>query len=112
MKGQIQTCSIKNRQWVQPSCQSNTKEESLHAQIPVIFLLIPGTSSGGVYTVDRVADKIDYVHNHIVVLRSGMAAQSQNAAHKVRHLIDSHAIEQGKLPHVRTAARMFQKLNY
>ena len=70
------------------------------------------TSSGGVYTVDRVADKIDYVHNHIVVLRSGMAAQSQNAAHKVRYLIDSHAIEQGKLPHVRTAARMFQKLNY
>lgn len=41
-----------------------------------------------------------------------MAAQSQNAAHKVRYLIDSHAIEQGKLPHVRTAARMFQKLNY
>ena len=58
------------------------------------------------------SDKIDYVHNHIVVLRSGMAAQSQNAAHKVRYLIDSHAIEQGKLPHVRTAARMFQKLNY
>jgi hypothetical protein len=41
-----------------------------------------------------------------------MAAQSQNAAHKVRYLIDSHTIEQGKLPHVRTAARMFQKLNY
>lgn len=60
--------------------------------ILVTFLLITGTSSGGVYTVDRVADKIDYVHNHIVVLRSGMAAQSQNAAHKVRHLIDSHAI--------------------
>lgn len=59
-----------------------------------------------------MADKIDYVHNHIVVLRSGLAAQSQNAAHKVRYLIDSHAIEQGKLPHVRTAARMFQKLNY
>lgn len=41
-----------------------------------------------------------------------MAAQSQNAAHKVRFLIDSHAIEQDKLPHVKTAARMFQKLNY
>ena len=81
------------------------------------LILVPvsnntGTSSGGVYTVDRVADKIDYVHDHIVVLRSGMAAQSQNSAHKVRFLIDSHAIEQGKLPHVKTAARMFQKLNY
>lgn len=59
-----------------------------------------------------MADKIDYVHNHIVVLRSGMAAQSQNSAHKVRFLVDSHATEQGKLPHVKTAARMFQKLNY
>lgn len=60
--------------------------------ILVLLLIIKGTSSGGVYTVDRVADKIDYVHNHIIVLRSGMAAQSQNAAHKVRFLIDSHAI--------------------
>ena len=83
-----------------------------HAPILVIIYLTAGTSSGGSYTVDRVADKIDYVHNHIVVLRSGMAAQSQNAAHKVRYLIESHAIEQGKLPHVRTAAKMFQKLNY
>ena len=62
--------------------------------------------------MDRVADKIDYVHDHIVVLRSGMAAQSQNAAHKVRFMIESHAVEQGKLPHVKTAARMFQKMNY
>lgn len=85
---------------------------SLHALTLVIIYLISGTSSGGVYTVDRVADKIDYVHNHITVLRSGYANQSQNAAHKVRYLIDSHVIEQGKLPHVRTAARMFQKLNY
>jgi len=50
----------------------------------------PGTSSGGVYTVDKVADKIDFVHDHITVLRSGYAGQSQQAAHKVRHLIDSH----------------------
>ena len=71
-----------------------------------------GTSSGGVYTVDRVADKIDYVHNNIIVLRSGMAAQSQQAAHKARFLVESHAIEQGKLPHVKTVSRMFQKMNY
>jgi 20S proteasome subunit beta 1 len=70
------------------------------------------TSYGSVYVADRAADKIDYVHNHIVCLRSGSAAQSQNSAHKVRYLIDSLVIEQGKLPHVKTAARMFQKLNY
>lgn len=64
----------------------------MHALILVIIYLISGTSSGGVYTVDRVADKIDYVHNHIVVLRSGMASQSQQSAHKVRYLIDSHSI--------------------
>jgi hypothetical protein len=45
-------------------------------------------------------------------LRSGAAGQSQQTTHKVRHLIDSHYIEQGKLPHVLTAARMFQKMNY
>lgn len=71
-----------------------------------------GTSSGGVYTVDRVADKIDFVHDHIIVLRSGAAGQSQQTAHNVRYLIDSHVNEQGRLPHVKTAARMFQKKNY
>jgi hypothetical protein len=30
-----------------------------------------GTSSGGVWVVDRAADKIDYLHEHITVLRSG-----------------------------------------
>ena len=71
-----------------------------------------GTSAGGTYTVDRVADKIDYVHEHIVALRSGLAGQSQQAVHKVRFLIDSHVNEQNKLPHVKTAARMLQKANY
>lgn len=71
-----------------------------------------GTSAGGTYTVDRVADKIDYVHEHIVALRSGLAGQSQQTVHKVRHLIESHVNEQGKLPHVKTAARMLQKANY
>ena len=64
------------------------------------------------YTVDRVADKIDFVHDHIIVLRSGAAGQSQQTAHKVRHLIYSHVNEQGRLPHVKTAAGMFQKQNY
>ena len=73
---------------------------------------LKGTSASGVYTVDRVADKIDFVHDHICVLRSGAAGQSQQTAHKVRFLIDSHSVEQGKLPHVLTAARMFQKMNY
>lgn len=83
------------------------------ALIPVFtFIKHSGTSAGGVYTVDRVADKIDYVHDHICVLRSGAAGQSQQTAHKIRYLIDSHSIEQGKLPHVLTAARMFQKINY
>lgn len=41
-----------------------------------------------------------------------MAGQSQQTAHKVRYLIDSLANETGKLPHVKTAARMFQKANY
>ena len=72
----------------------------------IIYL---GTSSGGVYIVDRVADKIDFVHDHIIVLRSGNAAQSQQTAHRIRHLINSHSVEQGKLPYVKTAARMFQK---
>ena len=98
--------------WEPQSWPSNMKEGLLHALILVSYLIYLGTSMGGVYTVDRVADKIDYVHDHIIVLRSGMAAQSQNTAHKIRFMIDSHAIEQRKLPHVKTAARMFQKQNY
>lgn len=56
------------------------------------LIIFTGTSAGGVYTVDRVADKIDYVHDHICVLRSGAAGQSQQTAHKVRFLVDSHSI--------------------
>ena len=103
---------MERKLWAQPLLLSGTKEELLPVLIQVTFNLTLGTSAGGSYTVDRVADKIDYVHNHIVVLRSGLAAQSQITAHKVRFLIESHAIEQGKLPYVKTAAKMFQKLNY
>lgn len=78
--------------WVQPSWRSNIKAVSFVALIHVFNILILGTSAGGVYTADRVADKIDYVHEHICVLRSGAAGQSQQTAHKVRYLIDSHAI--------------------
>ena len=67
---------------------------------------------GGIYVADRVADKIDFVHDHIIVLRSGSAPASQNTAHKVRHLINEFQCETNKLPHVKTAARMFQKENY
>ena len=45
-------------------------------------------------------------------MRSGLAGQSQQAVHKLRFLVDSHVNEQGKLPHVKTAARMLQKMNY
>ena len=76
------------------------------------LLIYSGTSSGGVWVVDRAADKIDYLHEHITVLRSGEASASQQAAHKVRYLLDSHSIELGKLPMVKTAAKMLSKLNY
>lgn len=85
-------CSMGRKPWEPPSWLSNTKVVLSHALILVPYWLILGTSMGGVYTVDRVADKIDYVHDHIIVLRSGLAAQSQNAAHKVRYMIDSHSI--------------------
>ena len=80
--------------------------------IPVPSAQHSGTSSGGVWVVDRVADKIDYVHDRIVVLRAGAAAVTQNTAAKVRALIDAHSIELQALPHVKTAAKMFAKLSY
>ncbi len=61
----------------------------MHAQTLVkIIINALGTSMGGIYVADRVADKIDFVHDHIIVLRSGSAPASQNTAHKVRHLIN------------------------
>lgn len=62
--------------------------------------------------MDRAADKIDYVHDRIIVLRAGAAATSQNAARKVRYLIDAHSIELQALPYVKTAAKMFAKMSY
>lgn len=69
-------------------------------------------TSSSSFVVDRAADKIDYVHDRIIVLRAGAAATSQNAARKVRYLIDAHSVELGGLPHVKTAAKMFSKMSH
>ncbi len=78
----------------------------MSVQIAVDCLIYIGTSSGGVYVVNRAADKIDFIHDHIVALRTGAAGQTMQTCHKIRFKIDSHAIETGKLPHVKTAAKM------
>jgi len=69
------------------------------------------TSSGN-FIPDRTTDKLDYVHDRIFCLRSGSAADTQIICHHVRHYLSMHAIELGKLPYVKTAAKLFHKILY
>eukprot|EP01017_Pseudomicrothorax_dubius_P026617 TRINITY_DN2989_c0_g1_i1.p1 TRINITY_DN2989_c0_g1~~TRINITY_DN2989_c0_g1_i1.p1 ORF type:complete len:214 (+),score=46.41 TRINITY_DN2989_c0_g1_i1:140-781(+) len=69
------------------------------------------TTSGN-FVHDRSTDKLDYLHDKIYVLRSGGAADTQSLAKIVRHYIAAHSIEIGRLPQVKTAARLFQQFMY
>ncbi|EGR31264.1 proteasome subunit y, putative [Ichthyophthirius multifiliis] len=69
-------------------------------------------TSSGQYIVDRVADKLDYVHDRIFCLRSGSAADTQTLCTYVRYYIDVHTVESGRRPAVKTAAKLFQNMIY
>ena len=66
----------------------------------------------GAYIANRVTDKLTPVHDKIYCCRSGSAADTQHIASYVSYFLDSHAIELGELPKVKTAASLFHKLCY
>lgn len=66
----------------------------------------------GNYVANRVSDKITSLHDKIYVCRSGSAADTQAISEYVIYALDSHAIELGEAPLVKTAASLVQQMCY
>lgn len=69
-------------------------------------------TSTGSYVANRVSDKITPVCNNVAVCRSGSAADTQALTDYVKLFVAQHSIELGADPEVKTAAHLFNKLNY
>jgi 20S proteasome subunit beta 1 len=69
-------------------------------------------TSTGNYVANRVSDKLTPVHDQIYCCRSGSAADTQAVSDIVKYYLDSHSIELGHQPLVKTAASLFQDITY
>ena len=69
-------------------------------------------TSTGVYVANRVSDKLTKIYDNVFVCRSGSAADTQAIADIVRRSISEHAVTTGRLPRVKTAAKLFQRICY
>lgn len=69
-------------------------------------------TSTGSYVANRVSDKITPVCDNVAVCRSGSAADTQALTEYVKLFINQHRIELDQDPEVKTAAYLFNKLNY
>lgn len=69
-------------------------------------------TSTGVYIANRASDKITPLSKNIYCCRSGSAADTQALAAMVRSQLESHSLQLGRAPSVKTAATLFQRLCY
>eukprot|EP00823_Brevimastigomonas_motovehiculus_P009248 TRINITY_DN8913_c0_g1_i1.p1 TRINITY_DN8913_c0_g1~~TRINITY_DN8913_c0_g1_i1.p1 ORF type:complete len:258 (+),score=60.72 TRINITY_DN8913_c0_g1_i1:65-838(+) len=69
-------------------------------------------TSSGDYVVNRVTDKLTFVHDSICCARSGSAADTQAVADIVAYYLNAHSVELNKPPLVKTAAALFQDMVY
>merc|ERR1711934_612009 len=69
-------------------------------------------TSTGSYVANRVSDKITPVCDNVAVCRSGSAADTQALTDYVKLFIAQHSIELDSDPEVKTAAHLFNRLNY
>eukprot|EP00992_Anisonema_acinus_P008103 TRINITY_DN4174_c0_g1_i1.p1 TRINITY_DN4174_c0_g1~~TRINITY_DN4174_c0_g1_i1.p1 ORF type:complete len:270 (+),score=54.73 TRINITY_DN4174_c0_g1_i1:52-861(+) len=69
-------------------------------------------TSMGTYIANRVSNKLTQVGDRIFCCRSGSAADTQAVARIVAHSLEQHSMEKGKLPLVKTAAKLFQQICY
>merc|ERR1712216_1091073 len=69
-------------------------------------------TSTGSYVANRVSDKITPVCDNVAVCRSGSAADTQALTDYVKLFIAQHSIELDSDPEVKTAAHLFNRMNY
>ncbi|KAJ1428361.1 nucleophile aminohydrolase [Ochromonadaceae sp. CCMP2298] len=69
-------------------------------------------TSTGSYVANRVSDKIVPIHDYIWACRSGSAADTQAVTDYVKHYVNQHCTELGRLPRVKTCANLMRKVCY
>ena len=69
-------------------------------------------TSTGAYIANRVSDKITAVESHLLVCRSGSAADTQAISDYVRLYLSHYTADTGKEPSVKVAAHLFKSLCY
>lgn len=69
-------------------------------------------TSSGIFVVNRASDKLTPLSKSIYCCRSGSAADTQALAAMVRSQLESHSVQLGRAPTVKTAATLFQRLCY
>ena len=69
-------------------------------------------TTSGVFIPSRVSDKIEPIHRRIFCLRSGNSAHTQTISRYVRHYLNMQAVEEGQLPLVATASKLFAAICY
>lgn len=69
-------------------------------------------TSSGAYVANRVSDKVVPIHDYVWACRSGSAADTQAVVDYVKHYVDAHTTELGRLPRVKTCASVMQKIVY
>jgi len=77
-----------------------------------VVLAADTRTSTGTFVAVRVTDKLTPVTSHIMVCRSGSAADTQAMTDAVRNQLEWYEIEFGKPPPVHTAAHLFKNIGY
>lgn len=77
-----------------------------------VLLGADSRTTSGVFIPSKVSDKIEPIHRRIFCLRSGNSAHTQTISRYVRHYLNMQSVEEGSLPQVSTAAKLFASICY
>eukprot|EP01039_Chlorochromonas_danica_P008525 gene8525-9398_t len=69
-------------------------------------------TSTGSYVANRVSDKVVPVTDFVWACRSGSAADTQAVTDYVKYYINSHSMELGRVPRVKTCANLMRLICY
>lgn len=77
-----------------------------------VILGADSRTTSGVFIPSRASDKIEPIHRRIFCLRSGNSAHTQTISRYVRHYLNMQSVEEGNMPRVFTAAKLFSSISY
>jgi 20S proteasome subunit beta 1 len=77
-----------------------------------VYVATDSQTSSGFYVSNRAADKISKLSEHVIVLRSGSSADTQNIVDLVRNIIKREEIEKEGFLEVRAIAQILRDICY